>query len=106
MPPFGNRHLDRQLHCQHFQGWMPRDRLVPSHHTVTGEHKDLPTNSISLPLPVFFFPRFLLYGGKGTSICLQLSLVSPGRHRFVNLVIIDLLQNEMGLLLLPRGCMN
>lgn len=73
---------------------------------VTGEHTYLPINSISLPLPVFFFLRFLLYGGKGMSICLQLSLMSPGWHLFINLLIIHLFQDKMGFLLLPRGYMN
>lgn len=73
---------------------------------VTGEHTGLPINSISLPLPVFFFLRFLLCGGKGMSICLQLSLVSPGWHLFINLLIINLFQDMMGFLLFPRGYRN
>lgn len=76
---------------------------------VAGERAELPINSISLLLPVFFFLRFLLYGGKGMSICYQLSLATPGHHLtcgFVNPVIIDIFQDEVGLLGFPRDNTN
>ena len=76
---------------------------------MAGEGAELPVNSFSLLLPVFFFLSFLLYGGKGMSICHQLSLTAPG-HRlargFVNPVIIDLFQDEVGLLGFPRNNTN
>ena len=76
---------------------------------VAGEHSELPINSISLLLPVFFFLRFLLYGRKGMSICHQLSLATPGHHLargFINPVIINLFQDKVGLLRFPRDNMN
>lgn len=75
---------------------------------VARGHTELPISSISL-LPVFFFLRLLLYGGKGMSICHQLGLTTPGHHLargFINPVIIDLFQDKVGLLGFPRDNMN
>lgn len=69
----------------------------------------MPINNISLLLPVFFFLRFLLYGGKWVSICRQLCLMAPRHHLtrgFINPVLSDLFQDEVRLLGLRGGDVN
>lgn len=69
----------------------------------------MPINNISLLLPVFFFLRFLLYGGKRVSICHKLRLMAPGHHLtrgFVNPVLSDLFEDEVCLLGLPGDDVN
>lgn len=76
---------------------------------VAREPTELPVHGISLFLPGFFFLRFLLDGGKETSICHQLSLTTPGHHLaggFVNPLISDLFQDEVGLFGFPGDNVN